>query len=242
MATQEGINQHDALIERTVKSFARGIEPLYRDIFAGLAENPRPDRTAILALFFPLKQWIREQAGTLNTIAASNREMNSDVLSAASSPEEASTISALQAETVAAVLNQVENEQQSIIQTLAIAAIAGAAVPTILRDLRKSIEVSIKRIAQTFRTLIRNFDGAFTLIRARIDPTLKFRYAGGIIQTTRGFCASHNNRIYTRKEIERIWRTQSWGGKAPGNPFIVRGGYNCRHLFVPVKENQNASA
>lgn len=242
MATQAGINQHDALIERIVKSFARGISPFYDEIFANLANNPNPNRAAILTLFFPLKQWIREQAGQLDTIANSNREMNSDVLDNPLSQAELTVIQTLKAETAAAVLNQVENEQQSIIQALAIAAVAGAALPTVLRDLRSLIGRSIKRISDTFRTLVRNFDGAFTLVRAAIDPTLKFRYVGGVIQTSRGFCRSHNNKVYTRKEIETIWRSQTWGGKAPGNPFIVRGGYNCRHLFVPVRENQNASA
>jgi hypothetical protein len=29
-----------------------------------------------------------------------------------------------------------------------------------------------------------------------------------------------------------------WAGKAPGNVWINRGGYNCRHFFIPVKSKQ----
>ena len=36
-----------------------------------------------------------------------------------------------------------------------------------------------------------------------------------------------------KEEIEEIW-SGSWAGKIDGNPFIVRGGYNCRHRFRAV--------
>jgi hypothetical protein len=39
----------------------------------------------------------------------------------------------------------------------------------------------------------------------------------------------------TEKQIRNIWNSQTWQGKKPGDPFVVRGGYNCRHMFVPVK-------
>ena len=35
-------------------------------------------------------------------------------------------------------------------------------------------------------------------------------------------------------EIRQIWANESWEGKAPGEPFVVRGGYNWRHHFMPV--------
>jgi hypothetical protein len=242
MATTEGINRHDNLIEQIVEEFAGGLKPLFDDIFANLANNPNPDRTAILALFFPMRQYILSRANDLDRVAASNTQMNRDVIDQQLDAAAQTVIQTLKSETSAAVLTAVDQEQQSLIQTLAIAAIAGAGIALVLRDLRKTISKSIARLSKTFRTLIRNFDGAFTLVRATVNPDLKFRYVGGVIQTSRGFCRSHNNKVYTRKQIETIWRGNSWGGKSPGNPFIVRGGYNCRHFFVPVVEERNRDA
>ena len=36
------------------------------------------------------------------------------------------------------------------------------------------------------------------------------------------------------KQIREIWNNQSWGGKSIGDPFIVRGGYRCRHTWLPT--------
>jgi len=37
------------------------------------------------------------------------------------------------------------------------------------------------------------------------------------------------------EELRRIWQG-SWAGKSEGDPFIVRGGYRCRHTWLPVVE------
>ena len=36
----------------------------------------------------------------------------------------------------------------------------------------------------------------------------------------------------TEDEIREEWANNSWAGKSSGDPFIVRGGYNCRHHWV----------
>jgi len=36
-------------------------------------------------------------------------------------------------------------------------------------------------------------------------------------------------------EIYDIWNS-SWPGKEPGDPFVVRGGYNCQHFWVPIED------
>ena len=45
----------------------------------------------------------------------------------------------------------------------------------------------------------------------------------------------HVGKTYTEEELRRIWQG-SWAGKAEGDPFIVRGGYRCRHTWLPVVE------
>jgi hypothetical protein len=42
------------------------------------------------------------------------------------------------------------------------------------------------------------------------------------------------NRVLTEEQIREIWNTQGWAGKSTGDPFIVRGGYRCRHTWIPT--------
>ena len=58
-------------------------------------------------------------------------------------------------------------------------------------------------------------------------------YYGSNINDTREFCREHSGKTYTEEEIRQIW-SGDWAGKSSGDPFIVRGGYNCRHHWRPV--------
>ena len=60
-----------------------------------------------------------------------------------------------------------------------------------------------------------------------------WKYYGSNINDTRDWCRRHAGKTYTEDEIRELW-TQDWAGKAAGDPFIVRGGYNCRHHWRPV--------
>ena len=61
----------------------------------------------------------------------------------------------------------------------------------------------------------------------------KFKYAGSLIKDSRKWCVEHVNKAYTLEEIEK-WESQKWQGKKSGDPFVVRGGWNCRHRWLPV--------
>jgi hypothetical protein len=58
-------------------------------------------------------------------------------------------------------------------------------------------------------------------------------YYGSNINDTREFCRTHSGKTYTEEQIREIW-SGNWTGKSSGDPFIVRGGYNCRHHWRPV--------
>ena len=60
-----------------------------------------------------------------------------------------------------------------------------------------------------------------------------WKYYGSNINDTRDWCRQHSGKVYTEEQIRELW-TQDWSGKAAGDPFIVRGGYNCRHHWRPV--------
>jgi hypothetical protein len=62
----------------------------------------------------------------------------------------------------------------------------------------------------------------------------QFEYFGTVAGNTRQWCKDHIGRIMTEQEIRDEWANNSWAGKSSSDPFIARGGYNCRHHFRAV--------
>ena len=77
------------------------------------------------------------------------------------------------------------------------------------------------------------FDASINTAIGKESGATKWKYVGRIIETTRPFCRRHEGNTFTTEEIEELW-AGDWAGKASGDPFIVRGGYNCGHQFRPV--------
>jgi len=90
--------------------------------------------------------------------------------------------------------------------------------------------------AKSVQETVMKFDGAYTAGKAKRAGIQKWRYSGGIVAESREWCQEHDGAEYTEDEIYSLWDSSSWGGKEPGDPFVVRGGYNCRHFWVPVEE------
>jgi hypothetical protein len=83
---------------------------------------------------------------------------------------------------------------------------------------------------------IMQFDAQFVKSKASSAGLDHFRYAGTAITTTREFCKRHIGQVYSEKQIRSFW-SGSWAGKSSGDPFIVRGGYRCRHTWNPVDKD-----
>ena len=83
---------------------------------------------------------------------------------------------------------------------------------------------------------VMDFDSVYGQWRGESLGVDRWRYAGGVSATTRDFCSSVSGREFTREQARELWSTRSWGGKRSGDPFVVRGGYNCRHYWVPVSD------
>lgn len=81
---------------------------------------------------------------------------------------------------------------------------------------------------------VMQFHGQFTVSKAKEAGLEHYRYTGTLVRDSRPFCQTMLNRVLTEKEIRDIWNNQSWGGKSTGDPFIVRGGYRCRHTWIPT--------
>jgi len=77
-----------------------------------------------------------------------------------------------------------------------------------------------------------------TVTRHKADEIglTEYRYAGTVVSDSRPWCKEHVGKILSKEEIEK-WRNVDWQGKRPGDPFITRGGYRCRHHWIPVKRS-----
>jgi uncharacterized protein with gpF-like domain len=81
---------------------------------------------------------------------------------------------------------------------------------------------------------VMQFHGQFTVSKAKEAGLEHYRYTGTLVRDSRPFCQNMLNRVLTEQEIRDIWNNQGWGGKSTGDPFIVRGGYRCRHTWIPT--------
>ena len=86
---------------------------------------------------------------------------------------------------------------------------------------------------------VMQFHGQFTVKKAKDSGLTHFQYVGTLVRDSRPFCRNMLNRTLTETEIRDIWSGQSWAGKSTGDPFIVRGGYRCRHTFLPTDPEWN---
>ena len=81
------------------------------------------------------------------------------------------------------------------------------------------------------------FDASINTAIGKASGATKWKYYGDVIRDSRPFCVEHANQVFTEEEIESTW-AGSWKGKSSGDPFIVRGGYNCRHHWRPVFDEE----
>lgn len=122
-------------------------------------------------------------------------------------------------------------------------AIRAAQSGTTLLQFRKEIKNYVRQqsgklgiIESHFYTNINDAYAQFNALvteEFRQEMGYKFAYyQGGLIRTTRDFCEERNNKIWHESEIES-WKELEWDGKPSGsyNPFIDRGGHNCRHFY-----------
>ena len=84
---------------------------------------------------------------------------------------------------------------------------------------------------------VMQFHGQFTVAKAKASGLKHFTYTGTLVRDSRPFCRNMLNKTLTEKEIRDIWNNQGWQGKSTGDPFIVRGGYRCRHTWIPTNPN-----
>ena len=97
---------------------------------------------------------------------------------------------------------------------------------------------NLRRYAtQMAQDSLMQFDASINTAIGKQSGATKWKYYGDVIRDSRPFCVEHAGQVFTDDEIESTW-AGSWKGKSSGDPFIVRGGYNCRHHWRPVFDEE----
>ena len=128
---------------------------------------------------------------------------------------------------------------------------------------KKSMQVSVDKAVQTLQSKfgrdragdnmrkyasqllndgLREFDAQVNAYKSQEAGLTHVKYFGDIITTTREVCKNilrgvykkRQSNVFTIDEVRKLWRQRSWSGKKPGDPLVVRGGYNCRHQWTYV--------
>lgn len=114
--------------------------------------------------------------------------------------------------------------------------LSGTPFSASLAELNSLLDSDLQRYSKTLlHDSLFEFSSSLQQASAAEAGITKFRYEGDTIETTRPFCQKHVGKEYTTDEIYEIW-DDGWQGKKSGDPFRVRGGYNCRHWWVPIPE------
>jgi hypothetical protein len=102
---------------------------------------------------------------------------------------------------------------------------------------RDRVGNNLRRYAtQMIHDSLSQFDSSIVVNTAKEAGVEKWKYFGSLIFDSRDWCIKHKDKIYTEEEIRELWANNEWQGKAPGDPFIVKGGYNCRHHWITIVE------
>lgn len=88
--------------------------------------------------------------------------------------------------------------------------------------------------SQMVHDTLMQFDASINVAAGKEIGADQWKYYGSVIQDSRPWCVRHAGKTYTEEQLRELWANNEWQGKAPGDPFIVRGGYNCRHHWRPV--------
>ena len=136
----------------------------------------------------------------------------------------------------------VKREQRNLrklVKTGASAALVTQSTNKLRRMLPGSVNTAgsiAVKLTTTADNVVGSFNGTYAKAQASRNGVENFEYVGGVMATSRPFCVSMVGSIMNAEDIQNLWDGSSWAGKEPGDPFVARGGYNCRHYWVPVEE------
>jgi len=135
----------------------------------------------------------------------------------------------------------IDSKTAEIVSTLSTQIATGAKKSDIINSVKKTLESSglgnnnIRGLKTIITTKAFELESLVNKELSILIGVSSWKYEGPSDSKNRAWCASHVGNTLTKKEFED-WRNKSWDGKRDGDPFVVRGGWNCRHHFTPIKK------
>lgn len=227
MTTVAQITAHDAVVDSAVEEITAIIVAYWASVLTNLTNTPvAPTPVSVRNIMGSVSINTTPIAAAVNTVLTSSGNL-------LDLPNNTALISDISNTTASIIVSDTKAMAEGAASEIISTILAGAALGALIISIRDIIEINRQRAIRAIAPVVIHSDAAYGFRIMRDAGIEKFTYRGGIAAGTREFCAVHNNKTYTEAEIRRIWSSQSWGGKAPGDPFVVRGGYNCRHRWVP---------
>lgn len=113
--------------------------------------------------------------------------------------------------------------------------ITGGSFGALVSNIESSMGILKKYASLRAHDSLMGYYQTLNIFKAEDAGIESFLYYGNIIKTSRQWCIPKVGRIFTIEEIS-AYDGQRWSGKKPGSTLINRGGYNCRHSWVPVPD------
>lgn len=148
-------------------------------------------------------------------------------------------ISGVQMDSTDPDVRREQRNLRKLVKTGASAALVTQSTNKLRRMLPGSVNTAgsiAVKLTTTADNVVGSFNGTYAKAQASRNGVENFEYVGGVMATSRPFCVSMVGSRMNAEDIQNLWDGSSWAGKEPGDPFVVRGGYNCRHYWVPVEE------
>lgn len=159
--------------------------------------------------------------------AISELHLAADV--AAFTSQDATRIAALQRLSELDLLAEGDAVSTAVWRAVLRGAYADQPAGELIQDLAIITQRELRHVATFYDTGVSVFARQVQELKATGEDGELLLFAGPIDAKTRPFCLQRAGKIYRRSEI------QTWdNGQLPGPPELVLGGYNCRHLLVPV--------
>ena len=92
----------------------------------------------------------------------------------------------------------------------------------------------VDTMRNTVESVTMRYNNTYTKSRAEREGVTKYIYDGTTDGRSRPWCQQLAGSELTKEEIEELWE-EDWQGKEEGDPFVVAGGYNCRHYFEALE-------
>jgi len=117
--------------------------------------------------------------------------------------------------------------------------LVGTSFADAVTNVKATVSGNLKRYAnQQVHDGLMQFNANINVATGKQNGATKWKYHGGLQDSSRPFCREHAGKVYTEDEIAEIWSGE-WAGKASGDPFVVRGGYRCQHHWRPVFDEED---